>query len=219
MNKKELMDYAKKFGHVPEDMTERFLYIMELLKLKKKDIDSINDSLKAMIRAPWKTLDFVIYFIPKATPRARRGMSGVFYVRNASANSDFFKQFLDSCEQDLGIITTPCKMHIDIYMPMPSGMTRLEKVRAELKRIWAISKPDWDNAGKTYSDMIQKHLLLDDSLVAIGSVGKYYSFKPRIEIHLEYMEHYDSMYNKRKVEGWKTYQDMIDQIEEKDAIV
>ena len=77
-------------------------------------------------------------------------------------------------------------------------MNRAEKMLAELGFIRPISKPDFDNLAKTYSDMIQGSLLYDDQLIVEGRSSKYYSIKPRIEITLEYMEDFDCDFNKRK---------------------
>ena len=47
--------------------------------------------------------------------------------------------------------------------------------------------------------MIQGYILEDDSLVTEGYVKKRYSIKPRIEISIEYMEDYDSAFNRNKI--------------------
>ena len=78
-------------------------------------------------------------------------------------------------------------------------MRENEKILAEMGYIRPISKPDWDNVGKTYSDMIQGTLLFDDSLIIEGISRKFYSIKPRIEIKIEYMKKYDSLYNTNKM--------------------
>jgi hypothetical protein len=98
-------------------------------------------------------------------------------------------------------------------------MNRIDKILSELKLIRPMVKPDWDNAGKTYSDMIQKHLLLEDCLIIDGRTRKFYSIKPRIEINIKYMKKYDCKYNKKKIESWKFYEELEDKIVERDAIV
>ena len=78
-------------------------------------------------------------------------------------------------------------------------MNNVEKICAELGIIRPTSKPDWDNVAKAYCDMIQGILIYDDSLIVEGNSRKFYSLKPRIEIKIEYMEDYDSKFNKRKI--------------------
>jgi len=219
MKKKELLEYQEKYGNVPKDFFHRFSYIINELKISLKDIEKLKKSIKKLRNAEWREFNFVIYFYPKATPRARLGNRKVFYVKNAGSNNKAFKEFIESLDQEIGIVTTPCKLFIDLYVPIPPQMSKLEKLLAELRLLYPVSKPDWDNAGKTYSDMIQKHLLLEDSLVIDGRVRKFFSFKPRIEIKLKYMEKYDCKFNKKRIEKWKFYEELKEKIEEKDSIL
>ena len=78
-------------------------------------------------------------------------------------------------------------------------MSSVDKVLAEMKLIRPVSKPDWDNLGKSYSDMIQGVLLQDDSIIIEGLSRKYYSIKPRVEITIDYMTEFDSKYNENKI--------------------
>ena len=78
-------------------------------------------------------------------------------------------------------------------------MNQIEKVLAEIGLIRPISKPDWDNVGKAYCDMLQGLILYDDSLIVEGVSKKYYSMKPRIEITISYMKEHDSGYNRKKM--------------------
>lgn len=216
---KELRDYREKYGDVPNDYFERVIYAMGELKISEKDMDKIRNGIRKLLDIEWDEINFVFYFMPKATPRARlSGRTKTFYVRNASTNSQLFKKFMETDGHKFDLITTPCKLLLDIYLPMSDQMSRDEKICAELKLIAAISTPDWDNLGKTYSDMIQKYLLLSDSLVCEGTVRKYYSFKPRVELKLSSMKMYDCKYNKKKIEKWKIYQELQDKIVVRDHI-
>lgn len=219
MKKKEIEEYLRKYGDVPKDFFERFSYIIKELNMPLKEVERLQKSIKKLMRAKWGKFNFVIYFLPKATPRARLGNRKIFYVKDANSNSVAFKEFIESLGTEIDIITTPCRLFVDLYLPIPSQMSRLEKLLAELKLIYPVSKPDWDNAGKTYSDMIQKHLLLEDSLVIDGRVRKFFSFKPRIEVKIEYMLQYDCKFNKKRIESWKFYKDLEENIIEKDSII
>jgi Holliday junction resolvase RusA-like endonuclease len=218
MNKKDLREYQEKYGNVPNNFFERFNHLVETIKLSAKDIQKIQDTARKLLKAKWEELNFVIYFTPKSTPRPRSGRNG-FYVKGAADNSRAFKEFIEQSEHDFGIITTATKFIVDIYLPIPAQMNRIDKILSELKLIRPMVKPDWDNAGKTYSDMIQKHLLLEDCLIIDGRTRKFYSIKPRIEINIKYMKKYDCKYNKKKIESWKFYEDLEDKIVERDAIV
>jgi Holliday junction resolvase RusA-like endonuclease len=218
--KKRQKEYIQKYGTIPNDYYERFSYILEELNINEKDLKKIQKDINKIKNIKWIPINFIFYFVPEATPRARySGFTKIFYVKNAQDNSEIFKEFIDNTQEFKYLITTSCKFYCDIFKPISDLMSKSEKVLSELKLISDLSKPDWDNLGKTYSDMVQNHLLLDDSLIVDGRVRKFYSFKPRIEIHIEYMEKYDCKYNKRKVEKWNCYKENKDKIIERDSII
>lgn len=197
--KKIEKDYQERYGNIPNDNNERFLYMLNSMRLiprMKHDIQSQKQNIK---KIKWHSLDFIIYLLPKATPRPRHnGRNNIFYVTGAKENKDIFKSIITKYK-NVNIITTPCKFTCVSYLPIPKSMSNKERILAELGLIRPISKPDWDNLGKTYSDMIQGTLLFDDSLIIEGISKKFYSSKPRIEIHIEYMEMHDSFYNEKKM--------------------
>jgi Holliday junction resolvase RusA-like endonuclease len=205
--KKKLQEYQTKYGHIPNDFYERFLYMVKDLKLSAKQVKELIIYIKKFLnKIEWSTIDFVFYFIPESTPRPRySGLTRKFYVKNAKNDYDFFKTYVTENNLDSNLITTPCKFYCDIYIPIPNGMNKFEKLFSELKLIRPLSTPDWDNCGKKYSDMIQSELILNDSLIIDGYVRKFYSFKPRVEILIEYMNGYDCKFNKNKVEQWTSF--------------
>lgn len=213
-NKKIIDKYTKEYGHIEKDYIQRFINLLDDKKIKTKEIKTIRKKTKNILGIRKNKLSFVIYLEPKPTPRPRMGFSGVFYVKGAKDNHKLFKRFADHIGE-LPLITTATKMTIDTYLPI-KGMNRIDSILAELRLIRPLSKPDWDNLGKTYSDMINETLLLEDSLVVDGRTRKFYSAKPRIEITMEYQDKYDSLYNKRKVESWKVYDRLA--VEETDHI-
>lgn len=196
--KKIESEYKKEYGNIPRDDFNRYLYLLNSLNLSRKSYREILPELKRIQNISWKKLEFTIYLLPKATPRPRHNsISHIFYVKGAKDNSEIFSKFME--KQNLPKIITPCKFFCTSYLPLPKSMRGKEKILAELGLIRPISKPDWDNVGKAYSDMIQGSLLYDDSLIIEGVSKKFYSVKPRIEIVIEYMESFDSLYNKNKL--------------------
>jgi Holliday junction resolvase RusA-like endonuclease len=189
-------EYNEKYGDIPSDSDERLNYLLRTINLKKSQ-KKINDEISRIKNIKWKTIKYTIYLLPKATPRPRSGKNGVFYVKGAKDNKKIFEKFMTN--QDIDIITTPTKFYCNAYFPIPSSMSAVEKVCAELGFIRPTSKPDWDNVAKTYCDMCQGFLIYDDSLIVEGTTSKYYSVKPRIEVTISYMEDYDSNFNKRKI--------------------
>ena len=190
-------DYFDEFGDISSNDEERLITILNDLNFHNSKV-TVEEEIKRIKSIKWKKLSYVIYLVPKATPRPRLGNRGVFYVKGASDNKKIFKEFIK--DEDIPLIKTPTKFHCISYMPIPKSMNNVEKVLAELGLIYPISKPDWDNLAKAYCDMIQGMLLLDDSLVVEGSSKKKYSFKPRIEVSIEYMEYFDCVFNEKKIE-------------------
>lgn len=189
-------EYKKIYGDIPNNSIERLDYLLKDIKLSKYKT-SVFDLIKRNNNIKWKTLTYTIFLLPKATPRPRSGRNGIFYVKGASDNKKFFKQF--TINEDIPLITTPTKFQCVSYLPIPKSMHPIEKICAELGFIYPVSKPDWDNLGKAYCDMIQDILIYDDSLIIEGTSIKRYSVKPRIEVTISYMEDYDSEFNKKKI--------------------
>lgn len=195
--KKFESEYKKNYGDVSRDEITRFSNLLDSMNMSKKSREFIFPEIHRIMNIKWESIDFIIYLEPRATPRPRLGGGRVFYVSGAKENKDIFKRSFKNF--DLPMIVTPCKFYVTSYLPIPKSMSKPEMILSELGLIRPITKPDWDNLGKTYSDMIQGTLLFDDSLIIDGYSRKFYSTLPRIEIHIEYMEEYDCLYNKKKL--------------------
>lgn len=189
-------DYEEKYGDITEDYEERINQLLTPIKTDSRR-KILQEEIFRIRNVEWITKKFIIYLLPKATPRPRLGQRGVFYVKGAKDNKKLFKKFINDI--DIDIITTPTKFTCKSYFPIPSSMNQIEKVLAEIGLIRPISKPDWDNVGKAYCDMLQGLILYDDSLIVEGVSKKYYSMKPRIEITISYMKEHDSGYNRKKM--------------------
>lgn len=189
-------DYEEKYGDITEDYEERIDQLLTPIKTDSRR-KLLQEEIFRIRNVEWITKKFTIYLLPKATPRPRLGQRGVFYVKGAKDNKKLFKKFINDI--DIDIITTPTKFTCKSYFPIPSSMNQIEKVLAEIGLIRPISKPDWDNVGKAYCDMLQGLILYDDSLIVEGVSKKYYSMKPRIEITISYMKEHDSGYNRKKM--------------------
>jgi Holliday junction resolvase RusA-like endonuclease len=192
---KEEKEYLEEFGEVPKDFSGRLDYILKDSKLSRCKT-TVYDEIKRINSIKWNKISYTIYLVPKATPRPRLGKGGVFYVKGSKNNKKLMERYIK--EQDINLITTSVKFNCITYYPIPKSMNIIEKILSELGFIRPLTKPDWDNVAKAYCDMIIGYLIYDDSQIIEGSSSKYYSSKPRIEIELEYMEDYDSNFNRRK---------------------
>jgi hypothetical protein len=206
--------YNQKFSMIPKDYQERINWIIDTYKIsdaKLKDIiDTKNKMLQQMYYMP--ELFVVIYEIPEGSPRPRarfikskgnnilanaRSNPGFIQVYSITGAADkkFMQEFKTNNDFDFleSLIYTPCSVKYDAYFKTPSIFNSKEKMLAELGMIRPLSKPDFDNVEKKYSDMYTGNIWVDDSIVIESNFNKYYSELPRIEITLRYM---NMLYNK-----------------------
>ena len=207
--KRQLQEYEEKYGHIPIDHDEILKYLEEELKLTEKDFQKIHEDECAAASIPWNSLNIVLPIIPKASPRPRYHVkTNSFYVTGAAENHKLIKYFI---KDKYDIIYTQTRCDLDFYLPTPlSSMTKVEVYRAENKTIIPTSNPDWDNLIKTYTDMIQGILLLNDNIISGGTVNKFYSVKPRVDINIQYQLGYDSKFTKRRTESTKAFRTAIE---------
>ncbi len=196
-------EYQEKFGHLPNTQEEILIYLENNLKLNKNKIEEEEMKINNL---EWKKISILLPIIPKPTPRPRYHFkTNHFYVKGAQQNKKIIKEYID----DLDIIYTRTKLLVKTYQLSPSSMTNTELYLAEKGVICPIQDPDWDNLGKAYSDMLQGILLLNDNIIQVGTVEKYFSIKPRVELFLEYQDGFDCKFNKRKVENSTGYKNLI----------
>lgn len=206
--KQKLEEYSNKYNDIPRDDTERMDMLFTPLTVKKKN--TIYDTMARMDEElKFNEVTFVLYEEPEGSPRPRFRIinrqqllnaaisnSNFVHVYSPVASSDnaYMKRLTDSEIIELqSLIYTPCVMVIDAYLKTPSVFNQTDTVLAEKKYIRPISKPDWDNIGKKYSDMCNNNIWYDDAFVVTGMVNKYYSVLPRLEIKIAYL---NKLYNR-----------------------
>lgn len=201
--------YKSKYKDIDQDQIERIQDFMSKKNFTDKDIRKFNDRLKHAMNVERETVKIVLYIIPESTPRPRYNFKGHnFYVKNASTNNQFMKLLVRKEESLQHYIVTPCEFTCRMYFPIPSDMNKVDTLLAEMGAIRPPIQKDWDNLGKTYSDMIQKWLLLNDALIVKGTSEKYWSLKPRVEIEITYLKEMDCKYNEKKILNSKQYKDL-----------
>lgn len=175
-------------------------YNIDYNKLNK--LESHIDSLK------WNEVKLDIFLDPYSTPRARlNSKTGTFYVKGAANHKKIMKNMVDKFK----IICTTTEIMVKTYQRTPRNVKSYELLLAEKGKIKPHDK-DWDNLGKTYSDMIQGVLLLNDNLISDGRVQKFYSIKPRIEVYIRYLSDFDSEFNMKKIMSSKAFKNLPDNV-------
>ena len=166
------------------------------------EIDELSTTVKNTVlsfigvykRIKWKSVSFTIPTIPVPSHRPR--LSGYrVYVPGAAKNAKFFNDVVRPTLNGL-FITTPCKIKVDIFMPIPSSLTKSQRFLAEhgYIRPWG-NIGDVDNFDKAVFDMMTHNdkrdkigILEDDRLIIESHTNKYYSTTPRYEVTIEYMD-------------------------------
>lgn len=208
--KQKQLEYEEKFSDIPKDYTERLLWMYDKYNINDKKAENIIAKRNAMVQSlEYGDLFIILYENPEGAPRPRfRLVNRKNFINEAMTNGQFVHVYSITGKEDnmfmkrlidndliaiSNMIFTPCIVEYNAYLKTPSTFNAEDKFLAEIGLIRPITKPDWDNLGKKYSDMSNHNLWLDDTLVISGTVNKFYSILPRIEIKLRFL---NMLYNK-----------------------
>ena len=204
--------YQDKYGNIPIDYYERLSYLYDKLKLSPKQEEEIIQKRVQMVQSLfYYDIKIVLYEIPEGSPRPRlRLINRSNFMNEALANPNFVHVYSVNAHEDSvymsrllaqdlvslqNMICTPCDISINTYSPIPSCYNKVDTFLAEIGCHRPLSKPDWDNIEKKYSDMFNHNIWLDDIMVVDGHIHKWYSILPRLEIDIRYL---NMVYNKHQ---------------------
>lgn len=213
MNRKQKhQEYDKKYGNIPIDYNERLNWMVDEYHLSPSKMEEIllkrSNVMNSLQYFDYKIIQLLEEPEGASRPRMRIINKGNYatmakqfpamvhvYVPNAHDDHNYMKRLVDNELDSLNqLICTPCMIDYDAYFKTPA-LSVTDKFLCEIGLIRPpFTKPDWDNIGKKYCDMYNSNIWFDDSLVIDGSVHKYYSILPRIEIRLRYL---NCIYNKK----------------------
>lgn len=205
-------EYREKYSDIPIDYYERLSWMYDKYKITDKKADEIINKRNEMLYSLYyNDINIVLFEEPEGTPRSRfriinrqnftqaaKDMSQFVHVYSPNAKDDhLFMKRLTEEELDYldSLICTPCIIEYKTFHKTPSSFNSVDTFLAEIGLIRPINKPDWDNIGKKYSDMSNHNIWLDDIFVIEGTVKKYYSILPRVEIGIRYL---NMVYNKNQ---------------------
>ena len=216
--KTKFYEYEEKYAHIPDDYNERLVWMCEKYNLSdKKKEEILLKKYDIMNSIEYNTIKVVLFEIPEGSPRPRFRLVNRYNLANAAAsNSQFVHVYSITGKEDNmymerlisngelsqlnQIIYTPCDVEYNAFLPTPSTYNITDTFLAEIGLIRPLVKPDWDNVGKKYSDMFNENIWLDDTLVIDGTVRRYYSIKPRVEVYLKFT---NMLYNKHQYNSIK----------------
>ena len=196
--------YESKYSDIPRDYNERIQWMCDKYRITNSKMNEILEK-KFNMETSLVYNDFkvILYEEPEGSPRPRFRLVNRFNLANeAMTNSNFVHVYSINAHEDSvymkrlidnelvilnHLIYTPCIVEYNTYHKTPSVYNTTDTFLAEIGLERPISKPDWDNIGKKYSDMYNSNVWIDDTLVISGTVNKYFSILPRVEINIRYL--------------------------------
>lgn len=212
----KLYEYDEKYSQIPKDFNDRLLWLCNQLNINSSKQEEIFNKRDAMMQSLYYyDFNIFLYEEPEGAKRPRFRLINRQNITNfamnnpdfihiyspeARSDSIYMKRLLT--EDDLlpynQLIHTPCSVEISTFHKIPSGTNAVDTILSEIGIIRPPFYPDWDNIGKKYSDMFNSNIWMDDDLVIDGTVHKFYSVLPRIEVNIKYLNmiYNKQMYNK-----------------------
>lgn len=206
-------EYIAKYSDIPIDYSERLSWLYDKLKITDKQAFEILHKRDMMIQSlAYTDTQIILFETPEGSPRPRfrlvnrKNLSNMalsnpnfvhVYSLTGKEDNVFMKRLMSQEDFDAldQMIATPCIIDIYAFLKTPSYYNKEDTILAEIGLHRPISKPDWDNLGKKYSDMFNTNVWLDDTLVIDGSIHRFYSVLPRVEIRIKYL---NMVYNKHQ---------------------
>lgn len=225
--KQKQFEYEEKYGKIPIEHNERLEWMYDKYKVSEKKAMEILDKRMMMINSLYYTdINIILFEVPEGTPRSRfRIINRKNFAQMAISNSQFVHVYSPNAKEDKvfmkrlteyeldgldklngNLIPTPIILEYHTYHQTPNTFNITDKFLSEAGIIRPIAKPDWDNCGKKYSDMTNENIWLDDSFVIEGTVKKFFSELPRVEIHIKYL---NLVYNKYQYNSISKRKDFI----------
>ena len=156
----------------------------------------------------YETIHIVMYEYPMKTDRPRV-VYGHAFSPNAKENHTYFDRAIKQICKTVNLINTPAEITIDAYLEMPKQVPPDEVILFESKVLDVVDMPAYDNIGKCYTDILKNVLVTDDDIFHSGTVNKYYSVIPRVEIRITYQAYHDSDYIYKKIKHRKSVKELI----------
>ena len=195
-------EYELIYGKIPYELKDRIDMLSECKNEKQatKLAKLVELNIKNFKKIKWKTFKFIWYAVPSTSHRPRVTCAGGYakiYVPGAAVNKIQFHKFFTNAYPNFKEIDTPMFVTVHGYLPTPKSFNKLEAILAEMGLIRPWNRLlDTDNFYKAATDQTIGALMKDDCLIGNIYGYKYYSIKPRIEYHIQYMEKFPEIIKK-----------------------
>lgn len=209
--KERMLAYNEKYANRVYQPTKDLIdYFSENgLDIKKASNKAKKKLLNILDHREYETISITMYEYPMKTDRPRSTMMGRTYSPNAAENHSYFERAIKKVGNAIKLINTPAEIVIDAYLEMPARVPPDEIILFEAKVLDVEDTPDYDNIGKCYTDIQKYVLILDDDIFHTGTINKFYSVKPRVEIRITYLKNHESEYIYKKLKARKSVKELI----------
>ena len=134
-------------------------------------------------------IEFSVPGDPRGKGRPRFSTYGGRPIAYTDSRTKAYEQLVMKCYMDVpGEHVFPedaaVFMFITAYFKIPKATPKLKVRLMKQGVIRPLKAPDWDNIGKIICDALNGIAYKDDSRVVYGSVEKFYSDNPRVEVIL-----------------------------------
>lgn len=216
--KQKEREYFEKYGQIPIDYTERLSWLYDKLNMNEKKEQQFLELRRQLYNyLYYRVYKVVLFEEPEGSPRPRfRLINRENLINEAFTNSSFVHVYSVNAKEDnmymsrlveqelyelQSIIYTPCDVEYNTFFKTPSYLNNEFTLAAEIGLQRPMEKPDWDNIGKKYSDMYNGNVWVDDKCVVSGTVNRFYSVLPRIEINLKYLNCVYNRFQAKSIEN------------------
>lgn len=203
--KKRIEEYNKKYLdriYDPEKCVREY-FRSRKWNLEKASLKAAKKLSVIVSEREFETIHITLYEYPMKTDRPRSTKFGTIYSPNAADNHKYFEKAYKQVCKTLKLINTPAEIYVEAYLEMPKQVPPDEVILFEAKVLNPIDKPDYDNIGKCYTDMLTDVITSDDDLFYLGQIQKFYSVLPRVEITVTYLKCHESDFIYKKMKSRK----------------
>jgi len=205
----KLAEYEEKHSDRTGDPVQELKRYLATQKNPDKWIAKAREkALLIMDQREYESIRITAYEYPMKTDRPRT-MNGHTWSPNASANKSYFDRAIKSVVETIKLVNTPGEIEVEAYLEMPAQVPPDEVILFEAKLLNPVDKPDYDNVGKCYTDVLTDVLVSDDDIFWRGEVRKYYSLLPRVVITITYIKKHESNYIYKKLKNRKSIKEGI----------
>lgn len=202
--KKKLREYNERYPVRDGNIEKVLRSYIQSQKDPDKVIELARQKAELILESrSYESIRITFYEDPFQTERPRT-FAGHIYSPNAAENHSYFEKAIRSIRKTVQLINTPAEIEVFAYLEMPKAVPPDEVILFECKILNPVDKPDYDNVGKCYTDMLTEVLTLDDDIFWRGEIRKYYSLLPRVEILIRYITQHESKYIYKKLKNRKT---------------